>query len=167
MFHHPVRGREAKVQLLDFRQGTQSVADYSITFRIVAAQSGYGDRALCGLFRHRLNSLLKDELATRDDSSNLEELIDIALILDNRMRATGSAEVDGFHPGMLRSEGLPTKLPGQLDPKTTPVHGIRPPGTSRCSWEADSWDRRRDGVGSTTGPVSTTANEGIGTPIAR
>uniref|UniRef100_A0A3Q2YAJ9 ribonuclease H n=1 Tax=Hippocampus comes TaxID=109280 RepID=A0A3Q2YAJ9_HIPCM len=66
VFHHPVRGREAEGRLLELRQGKQSVADYSIEFRILAAQSGYEDRALCGLFRRGLNSLLKDELRNRE-----------------------------------------------------------------------------------------------------
>lgn len=86
MFHHPVMGREAEGRLLAIRQGKQSVAEYSISFRILAAQSGYGDRALCGLFRRGLNISLKDELATRDDSGSLEDLIRLALVLDNRLR---------------------------------------------------------------------------------
>ncbi|XP_019715821.1 uncharacterized protein LOC109510144 [Hippocampus comes] len=86
VFHQPDMGREAEGRLLDYRQGKQSVADYAISFRILAARIGYGDCALCGLFRRGLNSSLKDELATRDDSTSLEELINLALLLNNRMR---------------------------------------------------------------------------------
>uniref|UniRef100_A0A3Q2XTT7 Peptidase A2 domain-containing protein n=1 Tax=Hippocampus comes TaxID=109280 RepID=A0A3Q2XTT7_HIPCM len=98
VFHHPVRGREAEGRLLERRQGTQSVADYSITFRILAAQSGYDDRALCGLLRRGLNTQLKDELATRDNRSNLEELIDITLVLDNRIRERSRERAGGWFP---------------------------------------------------------------------
>uniref|UniRef100_A0A3Q2XB38 CCHC-type domain-containing protein n=1 Tax=Hippocampus comes TaxID=109280 RepID=A0A3Q2XB38_HIPCM len=123
VFHHPVMGREAEGRLLAIRQGKQSVAEYSISFRILAARSGYGDHALCGLFRRGLNVSLKDELATRDDSTNLEELINLALVLDNRMREReqererergderGNAQ---HHPGTgtADAEGEPMQLGG-------------------------------------------------------
>lgn len=73
VFHHPVQGREARGQLLDCSQGRQSLADYSIALRILAAVSGFDDCALRRIFRCRL-SALKDELAVRDDSSNMEVL---------------------------------------------------------------------------------------------
>uniref|UniRef100_A0A3Q2YKM3 Retrotransposon gag domain-containing protein n=1 Tax=Hippocampus comes TaxID=109280 RepID=A0A3Q2YKM3_HIPCM len=34
VFHHPVPGQEAKRQLLEFNQGSRSVADYSLKFCI-------------------------------------------------------------------------------------------------------------------------------------
>ncbi|XP_057692820.1 uncharacterized protein LOC130916258 [Corythoichthys intestinalis] len=86
VFDHPVRGKEAASRLLDFFQGDLTVADYSIQFRILAAECGFGEAALCGIFRRGLSSAVKDELAARDDSSNLEDLISLSVLLDNRLK---------------------------------------------------------------------------------
>ena len=45
--------------LLDLRQGNQSAADYTIQFRTLAAESGWGEQAL-----HGLADRFKDELAS-------------------------------------------------------------------------------------------------------
>ncbi|XP_077359632.1 uncharacterized protein LOC144005381 [Festucalex cinctus] len=86
VFDHPVKGREAGGRLLDLVQGERSVADYSIMFRILAAESGFEDCALHSIFRRGLNTSLKDELAVRDDTSTLEGLIALTICLDNRLR---------------------------------------------------------------------------------
>ncbi|XP_057686963.1 selenoprotein e isoform X2 [Corythoichthys intestinalis] len=86
VFDHPVRGKEAASRLLDFFQGDLSAADYSIQFRILAAECGFGDAALCGIFRRGLSSKIKDELASRDESSSLEELISLSVSLDGRLK---------------------------------------------------------------------------------
>lgn len=41
-FDHPIRGRQAVGQLLDLQQGQESVSQYAIQFRILAAESGSG-----------------------------------------------------------------------------------------------------------------------------
>ncbi len=46
VFDHPVKGRQAEGHLLDLQQGNQSVSHYAINFRILAAESGWGDAAL-------------------------------------------------------------------------------------------------------------------------
>lgn len=45
-FDHPVRGRQAVSQLLDLQQATGSVSQYASQFRVLAAESGWGDSAL-------------------------------------------------------------------------------------------------------------------------
>ncbi len=86
VFDHPVRGRDASNRLTNLRQGARSVADYAIEFRTLAAESGWNDPALQGAFYHGLQETLKDELATRDDSSSLDHLISTTIKLDNRLR---------------------------------------------------------------------------------
>ena len=86
VFDHPVRGKEAGKRLLSLHQGSGSVADFAIDFRILAAESGWGDMALLGIFYKGLKDELKDELAVRDETSSLEELISLAIRLDNRLR---------------------------------------------------------------------------------
>ena len=86
VFDHPVRGREASQRLLSLRQGSASVAEYAVDFRILAAECGWDDAALQGVFFFGLSEKMKDELATRYDTNTLEELILLSVKLDNRLR---------------------------------------------------------------------------------
>ena len=56
----------------------RSVADYSVEFRILAAESGWNDEALRGIYMHGLNEQFKDELAVRDETNSLDSLVDLA-----------------------------------------------------------------------------------------
>lgn len=86
VFDHPVKGLEAMNRLFLLRQGSGSVADFSIEFRILAAECGWDEPALMTLFSRNLSEELKDELASRDDSTSLEQLIALAIRLDNRLQ---------------------------------------------------------------------------------
>lgn len=86
VFDHPVSGREAARRLLDLRQGHQSVADYAIEFRTLASESKWDSEALLSTFYRGLSEDVKDELASRDWGSSLEELITLAIRIDNRIR---------------------------------------------------------------------------------
>lgn len=44
VFNNPVNGRQAVSQLLDLQQGSLSVSEYTVNFRILAAESGWGDQ---------------------------------------------------------------------------------------------------------------------------
>lgn len=48
---------------MSLRQGSSSVVDYSIHFRILPARSSWNDAALWGVFTQGLSDDLKDELA--------------------------------------------------------------------------------------------------------
>lgn len=65
---------------------SRSVAQYALDFHIASAESGWDQRALQGAFFHGLSENIKDELAARDESSNLGSLISLAIHLDNRLR---------------------------------------------------------------------------------
>ncbi|KAJ0069562.1 hypothetical protein NL108_008511 [Boleophthalmus pectinirostris] len=86
VFTHPDYETNAAKGLLDLHQGNKSVADYSIQFRILAEESGWNDAALKGVFWRGLTDTLKDQLAARDETTSLEELISLAIRLDNRLR---------------------------------------------------------------------------------
>ena len=77
VFDHPVRGKEASSRLLSLRQGSDSVAQFALKFRIIAAESG-------GL--RGLSDRIRDELAVRDETTLLDDLIALATRLDNRLR---------------------------------------------------------------------------------
>lgn len=86
VFDHPVKGREAARRLLTMSQGSQSAANYSIEFRILSSECGWDEPALRGIYVKGLSEQLKDELATRDEPSTLEELISLSIRIDNRLR---------------------------------------------------------------------------------
>lgn len=76
-------------QLLDLRQGSQSASHYALEFRILAAESGWGDLELQTIFRRGLGSDIQDELAVREESQTLNQLIELAIKLDNRIQERG------------------------------------------------------------------------------
>ncbi|KAK7916542.1 hypothetical protein WMY93_012303 [Mugilogobius chulae] len=86
LFDHPLKGKEAAKRLLALNQGSASVAQYAIDFRILANESGWDDTALQSVFLRGLTDNVKDELAARDDTAGLDELISLAIRLDNRLR---------------------------------------------------------------------------------
>lgn len=86
IFDHPVRGREAAKRLLSLRQSSSSAAEFAVEFRILSVESGWNETALIDLFLHSLSEKLKDELATREVPSSLEEVVSLAIRLDNRLR---------------------------------------------------------------------------------
>ncbi|CAJ1055491.1 Vang-like protein 2 [Xyrichtys novacula] len=73
-------------QLLDLRQESLPVSQYAINFRILVASSGFGDTALPAIFRKGLTGEIKDELAVWEESSSLNELIELSIRIDNRLR---------------------------------------------------------------------------------
>ncbi|KAK3570683.1 hypothetical protein QTP86_025023 [Hemibagrus guttatus] len=46
VFEYPAGGKDISVQLMELRQGTDTAADYAITFGTLAAQSGWNDALL-------------------------------------------------------------------------------------------------------------------------
>lgn len=86
VFDHPVRGKEASSRLLSLRQGSAPVSQYAIDFRILAAECGWDELALQSVFLQGLADNIKDELAARDETQSLDELISLAIRLDNRLR---------------------------------------------------------------------------------
>lgn len=55
VFDHSIQPQEAANQFLSLKQGSRSVADYSIEFRVLAAGSGWNDSALRSAFSQGLS----------------------------------------------------------------------------------------------------------------
>lgn len=79
VFDHPVRDKDAAKHLLPLRQGSRSVAEFTIEFRTFAAESGWNDEALQGAFQNSLNDHIKDELVSREEPPDLDQLIALAI----------------------------------------------------------------------------------------
>ena len=86
VFDHATPGREAAQGLMDLKQGGRSVADYSIDFRTIAADSGWNAPPLLAAFYHGLSDRIKDELAARDLPAGLDDLIALSIRIDGRLR---------------------------------------------------------------------------------
>lgn len=61
------------------------MADFAVNFRILAAGTGWDEAALQGVFSQGLAENIKDELAAWDNTTSPEELISLAIRLDNRL----------------------------------------------------------------------------------
>lgn len=68
-------------------QENRSVADYSVEFWTLAADARWNEPALQAVFLQGLGERLQEELMLRDESRDLNSLVTLAILLDNRLRA--------------------------------------------------------------------------------
>ncbi len=87
VFNHPAGGREPGEQLISLHQRGGSAADYALSFRTLAAQTGWPDDPLKLHFRKGLSAELQSELACRDEGKTLDQFIDLAIRIDNLLRS--------------------------------------------------------------------------------
>lgn len=78
--------QEAAYQLTHLRQGNESVDDFAIRFRTLAAKSKWNQHALFDMFHQGLSDRIKDELAARELPSAINDLISVASRIDRRIR---------------------------------------------------------------------------------
>ncbi len=81
--------------LADLRQGEQSVSDYSIQFRTLAAECEWNERAQWDMFLHGLADRIQREIEVVELPPGLDELVDLALRVDARLQQRESA----YRPG--------------------------------------------------------------------
>lgn len=82
VFEHPEHGLTAGQRLLNMRQGESAAADYAISFRVLAAESGWNAPAQRDVFIHGLQPDLRREVASRDARQPLDEITSLAITLD-------------------------------------------------------------------------------------
>merc|ERR1712055_1028288 len=85
VFNHPEDGRNAAARLHDLRQGTRSVADFTVEFRTLAAESGWDELALQSAYRRGLSDAIKDTIVQKKPPS-LNALILLSLQVDERIQ---------------------------------------------------------------------------------
>ncbi|KAK3553828.1 hypothetical protein QTP70_012204 [Hemibagrus guttatus] len=86
VFEYPAGGKDISLQLMELGQGSDTAADYAITYRTLAAQSGWNDTSLWAVFRAGLNPELQTELACRAEATTLSQFVTTAIRLDNLRR---------------------------------------------------------------------------------
>lgn len=84
IFDRSALGKEASRLLAALHQGRRSVADFAIEFRTLAASSKWNDAALAARFTEGLEDEIRDEMYAHDLPEHLDELVDLAIRLDNR-----------------------------------------------------------------------------------
>ncbi|KAI2646625.1 Transposon Tf2-6 polyprotein [Labeo rohita] len=109
VFDHSAYGEEAGEQLLALRQGRSTAADYALTFRTLAAQTGWSDDPLKLLYRKGLTSELQSELACRDEGKSLDEFIELSIRIDNLARSRRP-------PRSVTTPHLPTAATSEPEP---------------------------------------------------
>uniref|UniRef100_A0A8D0D3W8 Retrotransposon gag domain-containing protein n=1 Tax=Sander lucioperca TaxID=283035 RepID=A0A8D0D3W8_SANLU len=134
VFDHPDYVGNASKRLLALSQGSESVAEYSIDFWTLAADSRWNEEALQGVFVHGLNPVIKDELALRDEPSNLKREKDGPTHASAR-----TSKVSRICPSTPRRE-----LPLFLCPATRDVEEPMQLGRARLP-PAERWRRRQAG----------------------
>ncbi|KAK3509827.1 hypothetical protein QTP70_012503 [Hemibagrus guttatus] len=133
VFDHPLSGRQASKNLLTLRQKNGSATEYAIQFRTIAAGSGWNDESLMVCFWNGLSEAIKDDLAIREPARDLENLIDQAIWLDNRLR-----ERNLNRPCVSALSASPT--PAQMLP--VPQNSPKPMQLGRTRLSPSERDRR-------------------------
>ncbi len=77
--------KEVGEELIALRQGNSTAADYTLTFRTLAAQTGWENEPLRLLYRKGLNEELQSELACRNEGRTLEQFMELTIRIDNLM----------------------------------------------------------------------------------
>ena len=111
VFDHPVDGPDAASRLHGIRQGTRSVADYTVEFRILAAESTWDDAALKSAYQRGLGETIKD-LILQKQPPTLDALIALALQADDRLRERNRERARAGVTNKLPSAKPSSKTPG-------------------------------------------------------
>uniref|UniRef100_A0A674C300 CCHC-type domain-containing protein n=1 Tax=Salmo trutta TaxID=8032 RepID=A0A674C300_SALTR len=112
VFDHPPEGKAAGDRLFHLRQETRSAQDFALEFRTLAAGSGWNERALIDHYRCSLREDVRRELACRDHTTTLDQLIDLSIRLDNLLAARGHSDRGLFIPPPIPPAPTPMELGG-------------------------------------------------------
>ncbi len=111
VFEHSASGKEVGEELIALRQGNRTAADYTLTFRTLAAQTGWENEPLRLLYRKGLNEELQSELACRDDRRTQEQFMELTIHIDNLMC---SRRVHRSALPIPTNQGIPEPEPMQV-----------------------------------------------------
>ncbi|XP_075062018.1 uncharacterized protein LOC142150724 [Mixophyes fleayi] len=86
VFDEPGRVSSAASSLLNLRQGSMTVGQYAIQFRTLSSELSWNNEALVAAFWQGLSDRAKDELTSRELSTDLDLLITLCNRIDLRFR---------------------------------------------------------------------------------
>ncbi|KAI3361550.1 hypothetical protein L3Q82_013698 [Scortum barcoo] len=114
-------------------QGRRSVEEYTLEFRTLPAEVDWTQDSLRAAYVNGLSEQMKDELVSRDDPQELNDLITLALRIDafdSRPAVRSNARV----PSLQRLTSSPPS-PSGLPPTPPRMHPRQPPEMNPCRWE--------------------------------
>ena len=101
-------------RLFHLRQEKKSAQDFALELRTLAAGAGWNDRALIDHYWCSLREDVRRELACREATLSLNELIDMSIRLDNLLAARGRSERLLSVPPPSPPTPIPMELVGLL-----------------------------------------------------
>lgn len=126
LFDHPDYVRSTSKQLLKLKQGADGVADYSVNFWTLASDSKWNEEALRGALMNGLSEAINDELAVWDEPDTLNDLVSLAIKLDNRLRERKQERSGQSHPpGRVAALSRSHTPSSPLLPSASPVYTSR------------------------------------------
>lgn len=124
-------------RLFHLRQEMRSTQDFALEFRTLAAGAGWNDRALMDHYRCSLQEDVRRELACRDTTLSLDELIDMSIRMENLLAARGRSERVLSVP----SPSLPVPIPMELGGTASRGTGGGCPSCTNCGRGGHMADR--------------------------
>ena len=140
--------RENARQLSGLRQGRESVCDYAVRFRTLAAESGWNDTALYDVFLKGLANHVRDRLLPLDLPTDLDGLITLAIRTDNRMaefqvaRGDRSATPQDARPQPTAAYDSPLRFGPEQTRSTSSGNTEEPMQMGRARLSAEERQRR-------------------------
>lgn len=128
LFDRSARGEEAAAQLARLRQGKHSVTEFAIEFKTLAASCDWNAASCRAMFRAGLNEEIQDEIATHEIPSGFDDLVDLALRVESRLRFRHQrlAARPPWSFGELTSDITPAQpLPSPADPEPMQLGRLR------------------------------------------
>jgi hypothetical protein len=114
VFDHPPEGRVAGERLFHLHQRMRSAQHFALDFRTLAAGAGWNERALIDHYRCSLQEDVRRELACRDTTLNLDQLVDLSIRLDDLLASRGHPDRGPSVPSPSAPDPLPMKLGGTV-----------------------------------------------------
>ena len=134
--------RDTARQLCGLRQGKDSVRDYAIRFRTLAAESDWDSRALYDTFFRGLANSILERLLPIDLPSDLDSLISLAIRTDNRLEELKSLQQERVVTRPIRHQTttswVPPRIPSLERDQPARHHSLRSP----CRWVGPDFPRR-------------------------
>lgn len=95
LYEDPQQTATTEAALHTLQQGHRAAEDYVYEFRHWSSETNWNDPALCYKFCMGLSEPLKDELARVGVPSSLEALINVSILIDQRLRERRSERTTG------------------------------------------------------------------------